>query len=174
MTLVELLVVLGILGIAALMMMPVMDEVNRAQAVDATVERVRAAAAFARDESRRRRTPYALRYERASMTLSVVRLDDSSTPPTVHADVLDPIAKRPYAIPLGPPAPALSLSVTHTGTCDEPELIAFTASGEPYCGVAPGVRVRSASLSFRSGESLGSLHIEAGTGALRVVEASGP
>ena len=98
-TLVELLVVIGLLAVIAAIAVPAFDETDEAP-LDRAATEVAAALRFAQSEAIRTGSKYGVIGDTSTSTLRVYRLDETVNPPVVVYDAYDPFTKQLYSLSL--------------------------------------------------------------------------
>ena len=111
-TLIELLIVVGLLALITAITVPAFDKPDEASLDRAAVE-VAAALRFAQAEAQRSGIAYGVIGDTATSTLRVYRLDDSVNPPVAVYDVYDPFTKQPYSLSLAKTTAGLTLASTN-------------------------------------------------------------
>lgn len=136
-TLVELLIVITILGFAAMVAMPNLSA-TRPILLELTAQEIADAVEFARDESIRTGTEHGVNISASQQRVQVFRADTSTTPPTLHYDVYHPLSKKLYDLTLKEHSFARLHAITQTvnarGSCNSPEIIIFNRYGTAFCG----------------------------------------
>ena len=135
-TLVELLLVIAILGVAAAVAIPALHS-GDPQRLDLAAEEFANAMRFARSEAIRTGEPRGFRQRSANKRIRVFRPDTGTSPWTLNYDVYHPVSKQLYDINLDSHPFAAAESVvrnrTYRGTCNEPRNVHFDSSGIPRC-----------------------------------------
>ena len=135
-TLVELLVVLAILGVAAAVAVPSLSS-SDPQTLDLAAEEFANAMRFARSEALRTGEPRGFRQKSSNKRIRVFRPDTSTSPWTLNYDVYHPVSKQLYDIKLDTHPFAAADSVvrnrTYRGTCNTPRNVYFDSTGIPRC-----------------------------------------
>lgn len=111
-TLVELLLVVGLLALVAAIAVPAFDTPDEAS-LDRAAAEVAAALRFAQAEAQRTGSAYGVIGNVGTSTLRVYRLDDSVNPPVVVYDVYDPFTKQPYSLSLAKTTAGMTLASAH-------------------------------------------------------------
>lgn len=94
-TLIELLIVVGLMGLIAAVAVPALFT-NDEGALDRAAEQVASAFRFAHAEAIRTGRPHGVVANQTSQFIKIYRLDDTVNPPVVHYDVYDPLTKQLY------------------------------------------------------------------------------
>ena len=135
-SLVELLIVVTILGIAASVAIPDISTTNISR-LDLAAEELAQAMRFARSEAIRSGQPHGFRQQSGAKRIRVFRPDTGTAPWTLNYDVYHPISKKLYEIDFNthPFARADTISRTPTffGTCNVNGNIYFDSRGIPRC-----------------------------------------
>lgn len=111
-SLIELLVVVGLLALVAAIAAPALDKPDEASLERAAVE-VAAAIRFAQSEAIRTGVKYGLIGDTNTSTLQVYRLDEAVNPPVVVYDAYDPFTKQRYSLSLTDIAAGITLASAH-------------------------------------------------------------
>lgn len=98
-SLLELLIVIGLLALVATIAVPALDGPDEAS-LDRSAAEVAAALRFAQAEAKRTGRAYGVIGDTGMSTLRVYRLDDTVNPPVVVYDVYDPFTKQLYTLAL--------------------------------------------------------------------------
>ena len=99
-TLIELLIVVGLLGLIAAVAIPAFDGDDEA-ILDQAAAQVASAFRFAHGEAVRTGQPHGVIADQSSQFVKVYRLDVSVDPPVIHYDVYDPVTKQIYDLRFG-------------------------------------------------------------------------
>jgi len=94
-TLIELVIVVGIVGIIAAVAVPALLIDNEAS-LDRAAAELASAFRFAHAEAIRTGQPYGVVANQSAQSVKIYRLDDTVNPPVVHYDVYDPLTKQLY------------------------------------------------------------------------------
>ena len=94
-SLIELLIVVGLLALVAALAVPAFNEPDE-EALDRAAAEVVAALRFARAEAIRTSVPHGVEANPFAQRVRVYRLDESVSPPAATYDVYDPFTKQPY------------------------------------------------------------------------------
>lgn len=135
-TLVELLTVITIMGVAAAVAIPDMSTTN-INRLNLAAEEIAEAIRYARSEAIRTGEPHGFNQQSSAKRIRVFHPDTSVSPWSPVYDVYHPIGKKLYEVDLNthPFAAAGGLSevVTFRATCNKPGEIYFNNNGIPYC-----------------------------------------
>ncbi len=166
-TLIELILVVAILALAAAVAFPSGDAATEARARLAAAE-FAAAIRFARDESIRTGKPHGFRFLTNQYRIRVFSVDSSGSPWTWVWNVYDPIDKALYDYTVPASLAGASAPVTHDpqyrGTCNRPGVVYFDASGTPWCIEPETVLLESYRLDFMGGANPVSVQLDGITG----------
>jgi prepilin-type N-terminal cleavage/methylation domain-containing protein len=135
-TLVELLIVIAILGVAAAVAIPGLSS-SDPQTLDLAAEEFANAMRFARSEAIRTGEPHGFRGDASNQRIRVFSLDTGTSPWTVNYDVYHPVSKKPYDISLSN-HPFASVDIitpnrVYRGTCNKSANVYFDTTGTPWC-----------------------------------------
>jgi len=135
-TLVELLIVVIILGVAATVAIPDLSTTNTSK-LDLAAAEIAGAMRFARSESMRQGVPRAFRQQASQKRIRVFRPDTSVSPWDPVFDVYHPLSKQLYDIDLDDHSFAAADDVTNNavyrGSCNSIGNIYFDVNGTPWC-----------------------------------------
>ena len=135
-SLLELLIVISILGIAAAVVVPDISTTNTTK-LDLAAEEIAEAMRFARSEAIRTGQPRGFRQQSGAKRIRVFRPDTAVSPWARIYDIYHPVTKKLYDIELDshPFARVDNVSRTPTflGTCNASGNIYFDSSGIPRC-----------------------------------------
>jgi type II secretion system protein H len=135
-TLTEILVVLAILGMAAVVAIPNLYS-GDPHALDLAAQQFAEAMRYARSEALRTGEPRGVRIQASQKRIQVFRPDTPTLPAAPVYDIHHPVSRQLYDIELdGHPlasADSVSRSATFRGTCNTPTYIYFDANGTPWC-----------------------------------------
>ena len=135
-TLVELLIVIAILGVAAAVAIPGLSS-SDPQTLDLAAEEFANAMRFARSEAIRTGEPRGFRQQNDTKRIRVFRADTGTSPWTLNYDVYHPVNKQLYTVKLNQHPFAYADSVTksfnYRASCNKPGAIHFDNSGIPRC-----------------------------------------
>jgi prepilin-type N-terminal cleavage/methylation domain-containing protein len=169
-TVTELLIVVLVLGIAALVAIP--DFSSNPHKLDLTAAEVAEAVRFARSESVRTGVPHGVFTQGADNRIRVFRADTGTTPPTPVYDVRNPIDKKLYDIDFDthPFAAGVDISGTASfqGTCNDERYVVFDATGAPRCLDPMTVILRASDKTLASSVSTRVVTIHGFTGRVTI------
>ncbi len=135
-TLLEILIVVSILGIAAMVAIPSLSS-SEPYKLDLAAQEFAAAMRYARSEAIRTGEPRGFRQQSTAKRIRVFRPDTGTAPWTLNYDVYHPVSKQLYDVDLNnhPLAGADSVSRADMfrGNCNTPDNIYFDGSGIPRC-----------------------------------------
>jgi prepilin-type N-terminal cleavage/methylation domain-containing protein len=135
-SLVELLIVITILGIAASVAIPDISTTNVSRLELAATE-IAGAMRFARSESMAQDGPRAFNQQSNIQRIRVFTPDISTFPWSPVYDVYHPLSKQLYDIDIKNHSFATADSISHNtiyrGTCNAPEMVYFDKDGTPWC-----------------------------------------
>lgn len=135
-TLVEFLIVVIILGVAASVAIPDLSTSNPKKLELAAIE-IADAMRFARSEAMHQNSPRGFRQQATEQRIRVFRPDISTSPYTPVFDIYNPLSKQLYDVSLKDLsfvfADNISLNATYRGTCNKVEDIYFDKNGTPWC-----------------------------------------
>lgn len=94
-TLIELLIVVGLVGLIAAAAVPALFSDDEGT-LDRAADRLASAFRFAHAEAIRTGQPHGVIANQSSQFVKIYRLDDTVNPPVVHYDVYDPFSKQLY------------------------------------------------------------------------------
>ena len=136
-TLVELLIVVSIMSIAALIVLPSV-EATEPYKLDLAANQLADSIRYARGEALRMANPYGVHIEASQKRIRVYRGAGVSLTPTPVYDVYHPLTKRLYKLDLGdrsmPEGLTVSASASWSGVCNQSALLGFDSLGTPRCG----------------------------------------
>ena len=154
-TLVEFLVVITILGIAASVVIPDISTTNPGK-LELAAEEFAQAMRFARSEAIRTGQPHGFRQESTAKRIRVFRADTGSSPWTLVYDVYHPLSKHLYDIQLNKHpfalADQLNRVVSFKGSCNDSDNIYFDSNGIPRCADPETILLQQLDLSFTLGK----------------------
>lgn len=135
-TLVELLIVVTILGVAAAVAIPDISTTNPGK-LKIAAEEFAQAMRFARSEAIRTGQPHGFRQRSDNRRIRVFRPDTGTSPWTLNYDVYHPLSKQLYDIKLREHSIAAVGNVSHNrvfrGTCNKPRNVYFDRNGTSWC-----------------------------------------
>ena len=135
-SLVELLIVVTILGIAASVAIPDISTTNISQ-LELAAEEMAEAMSFARSEAKRTGLPHGFRQQSSAKRIRVFRADTTVSPWLPIYDVYHPISKKLYDIDLEThpfaSVGAITRTPTFRGTCNINGNIYFDGNGTARC-----------------------------------------
>lgn len=170
-TLVELLLVIAILGVAAAVAIPGLRS-GDPQRLELAAEEFANAIRFARSEALRTGEPRGFLQNASSKRIRVFRPDTSTSPWTLNYDVYHPVSKQLYDIDLNthPFAAANSLSPNrvYRGTCNSTGNIYFDSSGIPRCADPETVLLEKLSMTLTLGPHTRTVTLHGITGRVTV------
>ena len=153
-TLVELLIVISILGIAASVAIPDISTTNPGK-IDLAAEEFAQAMRFARSEAIRTGQPHGFSQQSSVKRIRVFRTDTGTSPWSMIYDVYHPLSKHLYDIQLNthPFALADNLDrvVSFKGTCNVTDNIYFDSNGIPRCADPETILLQQFDLTFTLG-----------------------
>lgn len=153
-TLVELLIVIIILGIAASVAIPDISTTNPGK-IDLAAEEFAQAMRFARSEAIRTGQPHGFSQQSTAKRIRVFRADTGTSPWSLIYDVYHPLSKHLYDIQLNthPFALADNLNrvVSFKGTCNVTDNIYFDSNGIPRCADPETILLQQFDLTFTLG-----------------------
>ena len=153
-TLVELLIVIIILGIAASVAIPDISTTNPGK-IDLAAEEFAQAMRFARSEAIRTGQPRGFSQQSSAKRIRVFRADTGTSPWSLIYDVYHPLSKHLYDIQLNthPFALADNLNrvVSFKGTCNVTDNIYFDSNGIPRCADPETILLQQFDLTFTLG-----------------------
>ena len=153
-TLVELLIVIIILGIAASVAIPDISTTNPGK-IDLAAEEFAQAMSFARSEAIRTGQPHGFSQQSSAKRIRVFRADTGTSPWSLIYDVYHPLSKHLYDIQLNthPFALADNLNrvVSFKGTCNVTDNIYFDSNGIPRCADPETILLQQFDLTFTLG-----------------------
>jgi prepilin-type N-terminal cleavage/methylation domain-containing protein len=136
-TLVELLLVIAVLGIAAVVAIPEFFSSRNPHALELAAEEVANAIRFARSEAIRLDSPRGFQQQTSEKRIRVFRAETGTSPWTLSYDVYHPLSKQLYDVALGnhpfAAADTLDSISVFQGTCNQAGNIYFDNHGTPWC-----------------------------------------
>ena len=170
-SLLELLIVVTILGIAASVAIPDISTTNTTK-LDLAAEEHAQAMRFARSEAIRTGQPHGFKQVSSKKRIRVFRADTSTSPWAKVYDVYHPISKKLYDIYLDQQAFAeadsLNRNVAYRGTCNTPRIIYFDNSGIPRCADPEIVLLERFTLTLTLGKHTRVVSLSSITGRVTV------
>lgn len=171
-TLVEMIIAVAIIGLAAALAMP-SSTPARQQKLNFAASSVADAFRFAREEARRTGTVHGVTTDIANDLVSVFRLDEGPNPnDKIYDDVRHPLSKQLYAIQIGAsPYSGVTLSASGgvmVGTCNDPGNIAFDSTGVARCVEPTTTRIANPSIDLSAGQLTLTVAIDSYTGRVTV------
>jgi prepilin-type N-terminal cleavage/methylation domain-containing protein len=170
-TLLELVIVLGVLAVIAVVSLPSLDA-TQPYKLDVAATALADSIRFARVEAMRMARPYGVNIEPGPKRVRVFRGSGSSLPPTPVYDVIDPISKRLFDLDLDDQSTTEGVSFaaapSWSGACSKPELLGFDAAGTPRCGDPWSVVLTTSTLTLSHAGRTRSIVIDGETGRVRV------
>jgi type II secretion system protein H len=171
MTLVELLLVLAILGVAAAVAIPGLRS-SDPQTLDVAAGEVASAMRYARSEAMRTGAPRGYRGNGDTRRIRVFRPDTSTTPWVVNYDIHHPYSKQLYSISLASHPLAAVDSMTHKriyrGACNTPRNVYFDANGIPRCADPENVLLEQYEVTLKRGPHTRTVTLHGITGRVTV------
>ena len=156
-TLLEILLVLSILGIATAVAMPMLSS-NDPHALNVASQATADAIRFARDESMRTARVHGVDITPAEKRIRVFRADTSSEPWVPIYDVRDPVSKQLYDLTLNEVPFAqidtVSVSASFRATCNQVNRIVFDRWAVPRCSDPAGTPLVKYLLSLQQGSQV--------------------
>jgi prepilin-type N-terminal cleavage/methylation domain-containing protein len=153
-TLVELLIVIAILGIAAAVAIPFLSA-TRPYQVELASSGFANAIEYARSEAMRTGQPYGFTLDVSTQRVRVFRADTSSTPPTPVYDVYNPVSRQLYDVQPGTSQfdalDAVSAAPKYRGNCLDTRNTVFDAHGVAYCNNPGSILLQDLLVTFRLG-----------------------
>lgn len=170
-TLVELVVVIGLLALLASVALPWRSSSDSKELEEAAAE-FAAAIRFARSESIRTGEPHGFRFLTNQYRIRVFSADTSATPWTWIWDVYHPIDKDLFDYTFPEDLTGSATPVVHTpvyrGTCDRQGVIYFDANGSPWCLEPENVLLDSYRLDFTTNNGEAVIELDGITGRVTV------
>lgn len=166
-TLLEVLIVVAILGIAAVVAIPESSS-SRVYQLDLAADEIAQTLRFARDESMRTGRTYGVHLNPAYRRLRVFESDFGTTPATAVYDVYDPVTKNLYTLdfdthPFVHPD-SMSVVPAFRATCDTPMYIHFDRRGNARCGTSSAVLLTGLAVTIALGTESRSVTLDGVTG----------
>ena len=153
-SLLEILLVVAILGIAAAVAIPDQSPPDL-QKLDLAAEETAEAMRFARGEAIRSGAPRGFQHDSGQKRIRVFRADTSTSPWSLLYDVSHPVSKKPYDVQLDAHPFASVDSASHTGnyrgTCNQPGSVYFDRNGTPWCADPETVLLKQFDVSLSLG-----------------------
>ncbi len=150
-TLLEMLIVVGLLAMIAAIAVPSVTPAEH-QKLSLAASTVAAVLRFAREEARRSGVIHGVSVDVLNDQVSVFRLDETPNPNVKIFDVYQPVSKQLYTVQLGAsPFGGVALNAIGgqmMGTCNDPENIAFDSNGVVRCVEPVATRIRNASIEL--------------------------
>ena len=154
-TLVELLIVIIIMGVAASVAIPDISTTNPGK-LKVAAEEFAQAMRFARSEAIRTGKPHGFRQKSINKRIRVFSLDTSTSPWTPVYDIRHPLSKQLYDIRLDEHSFAAANSVIRNrvfrGTCNTVRNVYFDAKGIPRCADPETILLQQFDLTFTLGK----------------------
>ena len=154
-TLVELLIVIFILGVAASVAIPDISTTNPGK-LKVAAEEFAQAMRFARSEAIRTGQPHGFSQQSPAQRIRVFRADTGTSPWTLRYDVYHPLSKHLYDIQLNshPFALADSLNrvVSFKGICSDTDNIYFDSYGIARCANPETILLQQFDVTFTLGK----------------------
>jgi len=151
-TLVELVIVVGIIALIAAIAIPATTSTGSDKQLEVAAEEFAAAMRFARSESLRTGKPHGFRQTVSDKRIRVFSLDESTSPPTLVYDIYHPVDKQLYDFELDlqsiAAADSVSRNVAFRGTCNKNANAYFDANGTPWCTDPANVLLESFEVQF--------------------------
>lgn len=170
-TLLEMMIVVALLAIAAAIAVPSITAAEHHKLALAGSE-VADALRFAREESRRTGVIHGVSTDISINRITVFRLDEGPNPNLKIFDVYQPVSKQLYSIELGAgPHRGVTLSTVggqFVGTCNDPGNIAFDRSGVVRCTEPTTTRIQDAEIDLVLGSLLTKVVIDSYSGRVSV------
>jgi len=150
-SLVELLVVIMILGLAAMLAIPSFSASDHSK-LDLAAEELAQAIRYARSLAMQQGAPFGFVTDAPGLRIRVFRADTGTNPWTPVFDVYHPLTKSLYDVDLAnhPFAKVdnLNRSATFRGTCNAPTYVYFDTNGTPWCGDPESVLLEQGDMTF--------------------------
>jgi prepilin-type N-terminal cleavage/methylation domain-containing protein len=170
-TILEMLIVVGVLSIAALVVVP-SSEPAAPYRLDLATSELAAAIRFARGEAIRTGRPHGVELDTSLETFRAFRAAPNDVPPTPIYDVNHPVSKLPYVGDLDDDSAtrgvALAAESSFSAACNTPTRVVFDARGIPRCGDPWSVLLQAQTLTLTLGGHIQRILLEGETGRVRV------
>lgn len=170
-SLVELLIVVTILGIAATVAIPDISTTNISR-LELAAEEFAEAMRFARSEAMRTGQPRGFRGDASNRRIRVFSLDTATSPWTVNYDIYHPVSKKIYDISLENHAFAsvgiINPNRVYRGTCNKSANVYFDTTGTPWCADPETTLVELFELEFTLGPHSRTVTLHGVTGRVTV------
>ncbi|MEN8133147.1 MAG: GspH/FimT family pseudopilin [Pseudomonadota bacterium] len=170
-TLLELLIVLMVLGIAAAVAIPGLSSSNPHK-IELAAEEIAEAMRYARSEAVRSGEPRGFQLQTTEKRIRVVSADTTSNPWTPRYDVEHPVIHNFYDTDLDthPYADVGSLSrnATFQVNCNDPDLVYFDSSGTPWCGDGGGPLLKQYDVTLSLGSQIRVVSLHSITGRVTI------
>ena len=150
-TLVELLIVIAILGIAATVAIPFLSA-TRPYQVELATAGFADAIEYARSEALRTGRPYGFSLDGSAQRVRVFRADTSTTPATPVYDVYNPVSRQLYDVQPGrqfDTLDAVSAAPSWRGSCTATDNTVFDAHGVAWCNDPGNILLQKLVVTFR-------------------------
>lgn len=135
-TIIELLAVVALLGVAATIILPT-ETPGESRKLDLAAVEIVNAIRFARSEAMRTRNTIGFQLQQDPKQVSVFSIDIENLPPTITFDVFHPVDKNEYLRRFDEQPSAfygdIGNSSTYRGTCNTGSEVYFDAEGIPWC-----------------------------------------
>ncbi|MGB5740569.1 MAG: prepilin-type N-terminal cleavage/methylation domain-containing protein [Woeseia sp.] len=170
-TLVELLVVVGIIALIAMIAVPQMSS-NEPQQLAIAASEYGAAMRFARSEALRTGTPHGFTLTKDSKSLQVFRMDGTASDAKPVYDVRHPVSKALYHIDIDKhafaAADAIALTATFRGTCNSDDSVRFDVNGTPRCLDSIKSILKTLNVAMKLGADQAAVNLDGLTGRVTV------
>ncbi len=170
-TLAEILVVLAILGMAAVVAIPSLSGTDP-HALDLAAQQFAEALRYARSEAIRTAEPRGVRIQAGQRRIRVFRPDAPALPATPVYDIHHPVTRQLHDIDLDThpfaSADSVSRSAIFQGSCDAPSYIYFDAQGIPWCWDPVTVLLQRQDVTLTLGSATRTVTLDGITGRVTV------
>lgn len=171
-SLIELLVVIVVLGLAAMVVAPQFSSINPQQ-LDYAAREIAETIRFARNEAIRLAEPRGFELDTGAKRIRVFRPVTPEQPgePVVF-DVIDPISKRLFDVDLDKLKYAeidnITQSSSYQGTCDKPTDAYFDTTGVAWCAKPDNVLLKQQDITLTLGSHIRVVHLDGITGRVSI------
>ena len=171
-TLVELVIVVGIIALIAAIAIPAATSTSSDKQLELAAAEFASAIRFARSESIRTGEPHGFRFLTDQYRVRVFTADTSGSPWTWVWDVYHPVRKQLYDYTFPAELAGTGVPVTHVpvyrGTCDRQGVVYFDKQGTPWCLEPENILLDSYRLDIASDTSQLSVNLDGITGRVTV------